>query len=74
MAVHRKPLLAPGNKARWAEINREEAKQRRALDMALTPAQRLAKGQELSQQAASLLAASKALHGELPEEPIPGVD
>jgi hypothetical protein len=53
-----RPLLAPGNEAEWAEINREEAEQLRASNMALTPAQRLAQGQSLSQQAVSLLVAS----------------
>ncbi|GEM_PF-960693 len=52
------PLLAPGNEAEWAAINREEAEQLRASNMALTPAQRLEQGQRLSQQAMSLLAAS----------------
>jgi len=52
------PLLAPGNEAEWALINREEAAQLRASNMALTPAQRLEQGQKLSQQAISLLAAS----------------
>ena len=52
------PLLAPGNEAEWAAINRQEAMQLRASNMALTPAQRLEQGQRLSQQAMSLLAAS----------------
>lgn len=57
------PLLAPGNEAEWAQINREEAEQLRASNMALTPAQRLSLGQKLSQQAMYLLAASvKAGH------------
>lgn len=58
MAVHRKPLLAPGNEAEWATINREETEELRASNLALTPAQRLEQGQALSQQAVSLLAAS----------------
>lgn len=53
-----KPLLAPGNEAEWAEINRAEAEQRRAADMALSPTERLTVGQQLSQQAVSLLSAS----------------
>jgi len=58
-----KPLLAPGNEVEWARINREEAEQMRASNMALTPAQRLDVGQRLSQQAVSLLVASvKAGH------------
>jgi len=58
-----KPLLAPGNDAEWARINREEAEQLRASNLALTPAQRLEMGLRLSQQAVSLLSASvKAGH------------
>jgi hypothetical protein len=53
-----KPLLAPGNEAEWARINREEDSQRRAIARSLTPSQRIAHGQKLSQQAVSLLAAS----------------
>jgi hypothetical protein len=52
------PLLSVGHEAEWAEINREEAEQLRASNMALTPAQRLEVGQKLSQQAVALLAAS----------------
>jgi hypothetical protein len=52
------PLLSVGHEAEWAEINREEAEQLRASNMALSPAQRLEIGQRLSQQAVSLLAAS----------------
>ncbi len=52
------PLLSVGHEAEWAEINREEAEQLRASNMALTPAQRLEVGQRLSQQAVALLAAS----------------
>lgn len=63
MATPRKPLLAMGNNARWAEINREEAGELRLSNMSLTPAQRLEQGQKLSQQAVSLLVASvKAGH------------
>lgn len=54
----RNRLLEPGHEAEWAEINREEAEQLRASNMALTPAQRLEQGQKLSQQAVSLLVAS----------------
>jgi len=63
MATRARPLLGPGNEAKWAEINREEAEQLRASNMALTPTQRLEQGQKLSQQAVSLLVASvKAGH------------
>ncbi|MHB1810199.1 MAG: hypothetical protein ACYCU0_13050 [Solirubrobacteraceae bacterium] len=52
------PLLSPGHEEEWAQINKEEEEQLHASNMALTPAQRLAVGQRLSQQAVSLLAAS----------------
>lgn len=52
------PMLAPGHDAEWAVLNREEAEQLRAENMALTPAQRLDQGLRLSRQAVSLLAAS----------------
>jgi hypothetical protein len=52
------PLLSVGHEAEWAVINREEAEQERSINMALTPAQRVAQGQKLSQQAVSILAAS----------------
>lgn len=52
------PLLSAGHEAEWAAINREEAEQLRASNMALTPAQRVKQGQKLSQQAVGLLAAS----------------
>jgi hypothetical protein len=51
------PLLSVGHEEEWAEINREEAEQLRASNMALTPAQRLEVGQRLSQQAVELLVA-----------------
>lgn len=52
------PPLRAGYEAEWAQLNREEAEQLRASNMALTPAQRLKVGQKLSQQAVALLAAS----------------
>jgi hypothetical protein len=58
MAAPRKPLLASGNEAEWSQINREELEQMRASNLALTPAQRLERGQMLSHQAVSLLTAS----------------
>lgn len=53
-----RPLLAPGNEAEWAEINREKAEYHRANAKALSPAQRIAEGQKLSQQAMELLESS----------------
>lgn len=52
------PLLSAGHEAEWERINREEAEQMRASNMALTPAQRLMVGQRLSEQAVKLLAAA----------------
>jgi hypothetical protein len=52
------PPLRAGYEAEWARLNREEAEQLRASNMALTPVQRLEVGQRLSKQAVSLLAAS----------------
>lgn len=52
------PPLRAGYEAEWAEVNREEAEQRRASTRALSPAQRIQVGQKLSQQAVALLAAS----------------
>lgn len=57
-ASARTPLLSAGHESEWAQINREEEEQERAMDMALTPAQRIEQGQKLSQQAVELLAAS----------------
>jgi hypothetical protein len=53
-----KPLLSPGNEGEWTEINRVEAEQLRASNMALSPVERLALGQQMSKQAISLLSAS----------------
>lgn len=62
-ALKRRMLREPGHEAEWAEINREEAEQLRADNMALSPVERLEVGQRLSQQAVSLLASSvKAGH------------
>jgi mannose/cellobiose epimerase-like protein (N-acyl-D-glucosamine 2-epimerase family) len=58
MSTRSRTLLEPGHEAEWAIINREEAEQLRASNMALTPAQRLEQGQKLSQQAVELLAIS----------------
>lgn len=52
------PPLRAGYEADWAQVNREEDEQQRAMSMALTPSQRVQQGQKLSQQAVSLLASS----------------
>ena len=56
MTTRAQPLLAPGNEAEWAEINREKREYHHKTMQALTPSQRIAEGQKLSQQAVSLLA------------------
>lgn len=57
------PLLAPGNEAEWAKINREEERQDAEFAAALSIPERVAFGQKLSQQGVSLLVASvKAGH------------
>ncbi len=52
----RKTLLEPGHEAEWAELNREKREYHQRNARALTPSQRVAQGQKLSQQAVSLLA------------------
>jgi hypothetical protein len=53
-----KPLLAPGNEAEWAELNREKREYHQSNARALTPSERVARGQTLSQQAVQILASS----------------
>jgi hypothetical protein len=50
--------LAPGNEAEWAELNREKREYQREVAQALTPSERIAQGQKLSQQAVELLAST----------------
>ena len=54
----KKPLLAPGNEADWAELNREKAEYHRQAIRKLTASERIAQGQKLSQQGVALLASS----------------
>lgn len=59
MASHPQPrrtLLEPGHEAEWAELNREKAEYHHRTARALTPSERIAQGQKLSQQAVELLA------------------
>ena len=57
-ATPRKTLLEPGHEAEWAELNREKREYHQRTARGLTPAERIATGQKLSQQAVKLLAAS----------------
>jgi mannose/cellobiose epimerase-like protein (N-acyl-D-glucosamine 2-epimerase family) len=58
MASRTRTLLEPGHEAEWAELNREKDEYRRSRARALSPAERIQSGLQLSQQAVSLLAAS----------------
>lgn len=67
MATQRKkPLLAPGNEAEWAELNREKAEYHHRVVRELSPSERIAQGQRLSQQGVALLASSIRV-GNVPE-------
>ena len=57
------PFLAPGNEAEWAKINEEEARQEAEFAASLSMDERVTLGQQLSQQAVSVLVSSvKAGH------------
>jgi hypothetical protein len=58
MATRTRTLLAPGNEAEWAELNREKREYHIRTARALTPSERVARGQKLSQQAVQLLAST----------------
>lgn len=63
MASHGRSLLAPGNEVEWARINEEEARQEAEFAASLSMNERVTFGQNLSQQAVSLLVSSvKAGH------------
>ena len=57
-ASRRKTLLEPGHEAEWAEINREKREYHHQQARDLTPSERVAQGQKLSQQAVQLLAST----------------
>jgi len=57
-ASTRKTLLEPGHEVEWAEINSEKRKYQHEDAHRLTPSQRVAQGQKLSQQAVQLLAST----------------
>jgi mannose/cellobiose epimerase-like protein (N-acyl-D-glucosamine 2-epimerase family) len=53
-----KTLLEPGHEAEWAELNREKREYHQRTTRAMTPSERIAEGQKLSQQAVKLLAST----------------
>ncbi len=57
-ATPRKTLLEPGHEAEWAELNREKREYHQRTARAMTPSERIAQGQKLSQQAVKLLAST----------------
>ncbi|HWY17575.1 MAG TPA: hypothetical protein VNY27_02560 [Solirubrobacteraceae bacterium] len=57
-ATPRKTLLEPGHEAEWAELNREKREYHQRAARAMTPSERIARGQKLSQQAVKLLAST----------------
>jgi mannose/cellobiose epimerase-like protein (N-acyl-D-glucosamine 2-epimerase family) len=57
-ASSHRTLLEPGHEAEWAEINREKREYQHDQAGALTPSERVAQGQKLSQQAVQLLAST----------------
>lgn len=56
--ARRRPLLAPGNEEEWARLNAEKREYHQRTARALTPSERITQGQQLSQQAVSLLASA----------------
>ena len=58
MTKRPRTLLEPGHEAEWAELNREKREYHQRTARALTPSERIAQGQKLSQQAVKLLASS----------------
>jgi mannose/cellobiose epimerase-like protein (N-acyl-D-glucosamine 2-epimerase family) len=54
----RKTILEPGHEAEWAELNREKREYHQQVARAMTPSERVALGQKLSQQAVQLLASA----------------
>jgi hypothetical protein len=50
--------MAAGNEAEWTELNREKREYQHRAARALTPSERIAQGQKLSQQAVQLLAST----------------
>jgi hypothetical protein len=59
----KRPLLAPGNEAEWAAINREKESDERELVARMSVSERLELGQRLSQQRTKLFNEYRARHG-----------
>lgn len=56
-------MLSAEQRAKWVRVNRDEQQQEAEFAASLSPTERVALGQKLSQQAVALLAASvKAGH------------
>lgn len=73
-ASSRKTLLEPGHEAEWAEINRGKREYHHEQARALTPSERVAQGQKLSQQAVQLLPPRSAAAMSHPEPSGPDLD
>lgn len=58
-----KPLLAAGNEAEWAEINRVEAEQDAAFARSLSISERLELGQRLCDEAFEVVNAFRFIRG-----------
>lgn len=57
-ATPHRTLLEPGHEAEWARLNAEKREYHQRTARALTPSERIAQGQRLSQQAVALLASA----------------
>jgi hypothetical protein len=64
-ASSRKTILEAGHEDEWAEINRQKREYHHEQARAMTPSERVAQGQKLSQQAVQLLA-STSRRGHVP--------
>lgn len=54
----KRPLLAPGNEAEWARLNAEKRDYHIRMARALSPSERVSRGQKLSKQGVQLLAST----------------
>jgi hypothetical protein len=58
MTSRSESLLSPGHEEEWTRLNREKRLYLQSQALALTPSERIAEGQRLSQQAVRILASS----------------